>query len=54
MTCDTELTELQKMRKYLALYMAIAASDMKQLGDNELSEQLYDASRAYELAMRGE
>ncbi len=49
-----ELTELQKMRKWLALYLAIAASDMAQMGDTELSEQLYDASRAYELAMRGE
>ncbi len=52
MTCKTELTELQKMRKYLAIYLAIAASDMQQMGDTELSEKLYDCSRAYELAMR--
>ena len=51
-TCNTELTELQKMRKWLPLYLAIAASDMKQLGDDELSEMLYETSKAYELAMR--
>ena len=32
--------------------MAIVAADMDQLGDHELAEQLYDASRAYEIAMR--
>ena len=51
-TCNQELTEMQKMRKYLAIYLAIAASDMAQMGDDELSEMLYDCSRAYELAMR--
>lgn len=51
-TCNQELTELQKMRKYLALYMAIAAADMAQMGDTELSEMLYETSKAYELAMR--
>lgn len=55
MTCNTEpeLTQLQSLRKYLSLYMAIIASEMKEMGDDELAEQLYSASRAYELAMRG-
>ena len=52
-TCD-ELTPIQMVRKYLSVYMAVVAADMDQMGDHELAEQLYDCSRAYELAMRGE
>ena len=51
-TCNTQLTEMQKLRKYLSLYVAIIASEQEQLGNSELAEQLYSASRAYELAQR--
>lgn len=54
MTCnqEPELTQLQSLRKYLSLYIAIIASEQQQMGDTELAEQLYSASRAYEIAMR--
>lgn len=40
------------MRRNLALYIAIAASDAAEIGDDDLAEQLYSASIAYELSRR--
>ena len=47
-----ELSALDTVRKYLSLYMAICASDAKEMGDDDLAEQLYDASVAYEISRR--
>jgi len=50
MTCD--ISPLEIMQRNLSTYMAIAAAAQQAAGNHELSEKLYDASRAYELMRR--
>ncbi len=47
-----ELSALDIMRKNMALYLAICATDAAAVGDDDLAEQLYDASIAYEISRR--
>ena len=48
-----ELTPIDIMRKNMALYMAICASDAEAVGDDDLAEILYEASAAYQVAQYG-
>ena len=52
MTCD-ELSPIEIMRKNMAAYLAIVASDAEAVGDDDLAALLYEASVAYQVARYG-
>ena len=48
-----ELSPIDIMRKNMAVYLAICATDAEAVGDDDLADLLYEASVAYQVAQYG-